>query len=168
MPERVGTQDHYDVLNLPTSLGAANDLSEKTIKSAYRCALLEHHPDKSGVSQSSKSKHSVDQITIAYKTLIDPGRRLEYDKLRALKQPRPSIHAEAAHSGLEIVDLDELFYDEAQGIWYRSCRCGKDRSFLITDEELEKNAEHGEIIAGCSGCSIWLRVTFAVADDAYS
>lgn len=168
MPERIGTQDHYRILNLPTSLGAANDLSEKTIKSAYRCALLEHHPDKSGVSQSSKSKHSVDQITIAYKTLINPVCRSEYDTLRALQQSRPSAHAEATHSGLEIVDLDELLYDEAQGIWYRSCRCGKDRSFLITEEELEKNAEHGEIVAGCSGCSIWLRVTFAVANGAYS
>ena len=36
---------------------------------------------------------------------------------------------------------------------------------MITEEELELKAEYAETITGCQGCSLWLRVTFAVVDE---
>lgn len=161
MPEKIHDQDHYAILDLSYT---DKHLDEKTVKVAYRRALLLHHPDKS--SPTSKPTPNVDQIIVAYKTLADPTARSEYDRVRKLKLPTDRTTTITAYPGLETVDLDDLLYDEAQGTWYRSCRCGKDRAYLVAEEELETNAEHGEIVTGCQGCSLWLRVTFAVAEDA--
>jgi len=68
-------------------------------------------------------------------------------------------------TGIETVDLDDLKVDEAQGIWYRSCRCGDERGFLIKEADLEEAAEDGEISVGCKGCSLWLKVLFGVMED---
>ena len=160
MPGKVPDQDHYAILDLPFTNKA---LDEKIVKVAYRRALLLHHPDKSG--PASKSKPTVDQITVAYKTIIDPAARSEYDRTRALNVSSATARNQSGHSGLETVDLDDLLYDEARGTWYRNCRCGRDHAFVVTEEELENNIEYGEILTGCQGCSLWLRVTFAVAEE---
>ena len=161
MPEKIYDQDHYAVLDLSTK---TQSLDEKAVKLAYRHALLLHHPDKSSPA-CPNSKPSVDQITIAYKTLVDPVARSEYDRLRTLKSFTTTNGPRTSHPGLETVDLDDLSYDDVQGIWYRSCRCGKDRAFVVTQEELESNVDCGEIVAGCQGCSLWLQITFALAED---
>ncbi len=160
MPERIYDQDHYEVLGLPST---NRDFNEKAVKLAYRRALLLHHPDKSG--PISGSKHTVDQMTSAYKTLADPVARSKYDRSRALRSSTDTTSTQNAYLGLETVDLDELLLDEAQGMWHRGCRCGKDRAFVIIEKDLEANADDGEIVTGCQGCSLWLRVTFAVAED---
>ena len=68
--------------------------------------------------------------------------------------------------GLETVDLDDLDYDEeGGGAWYRGCRCGSVRGFRVTEEDLEKEVENGDVVVGCVGCSLWLRVTFQAATD---
>lgn len=53
-------------------------------------------------------------------------------------------------------------YDEEEQMWYRGCRCGREGVYVVTEEELELNGEFGETITPCQGCSLWLRVTFAV------
>ena len=159
MPEELDAQDHYGVLGLTSTDG---NIDEKALKLAYRRALLIHHPDKS--NQTSKYKPSIDQITIAYKTLSHPVARSEYDRLRASKHAAKGDGGQSTHSGLETMDLDDLCCDEAHGMWYQGCRCGKDQAYIVTVEDLEANAEYGETIIGCQGCSLWLRVTFAVAE----
>ena len=155
-------QDHYEVLDLPSS---TKDLSEKDIKLAYRRALLLHHPDKSHQTPSSRSDNpSIDQITTAYQTLIDPITRSQYQKSQVSQLFRINPLARS-HPGLETVDLDDLLYDEQKDMWYGSCRCGKQRAYLVSKEELEMHVEDGEVFAGCEGCSLWLRITFAVDDD---
>ena len=67
--------------------------------------------------------------------------------------------------GLETVDLDDLTFDEAQAVWYRACRCGHERGFVITEGELDADAEIGEVVTGCRGCSLWLNVTFVATED---
>ena len=155
-------QDHYDILNISPNLFSDTEQNEKIIKLAYRRALLQQHPDRSDL-HSSKRNYSVDQIILAYKTLIDPATRCDYDRFRASK-PRLSTLAHVSVTGLETIDLDDLSYDEAQAVWYRSCRCGLNRSYVLSEQDLDMNAERGEIVAGCPGCSIWLRVTFATDD----
>jgi len=53
---------------------------------------------------------------------------------------------------------------EGQTTWTRACRCGADRGFSILEEELEDAEERGEkeVLVGCSGCSLWVRVGFEV------
>jgi len=166
MPEKSHEQDHYEVLMLLGAIETGTDVSEKQIKLGYRRALLLHHPDKSSVVGGSKPKHSIDQITTAYKTLIDPKARSEYDRQRALKLLTTTTVSPTSHPGLEMVDLDDLSYDDQEDIWYSSCRCGRERAYIFSESELEASAELGEIITGCQGCSLWLRVTFAMAENA--
>jgi len=72
---------------------------------------------------------------------------------------------QAFHTGIETVDLDDLNVNEAQGIWYRGCRCGDERGFLVREADLEEAVDDGEISVGCKGCSLWLKVLFGVMED---
>lgn len=163
------TQDYYAVLSLPKSPPP----SEKTIRNAYRHALLLHHPDKSKSTSQPESTPSVDLITTAYKTLVDPSRRKDYDRIIALNsvvKPIPASPTEQ-HPGLETIDLADMHFvadtatenggGRGEGIYQRSCRCGSPMAYTISETELETYAEEGEIVTGCQGCSLWLRVQFA-------
>ncbi len=168
MPESTYIQNHYEVLALPSNPSASKDLTDRDIRLAYRRALLLHHPDKSRPSLTSPptSQYTIDAITLAYKTLISPSARSEYDRSLITSSSSASrIPNRPSHPGLETVDLDDMGYDEKEQMWYRRCRCGRDGVYVITEEELELNAEYGETITPCQGCSLWLRVTFAVAED---
>lgn len=65
-----------------------------------------------------------------------------------------------------MVDLEDLGCDESgeEIVWFRECRCGDERGFLVSEDELEKEVEHGEIVVGCRGCSLWLKVLFAAEE----
>jgi curved DNA-binding protein CbpA len=159
---------HYEVLGLP----AQTSLTPQLIKAAYRKALLKHHPDKAGVPSSSvndqhysKSAHSVDKITEAYSVLSSPKSRADYDRELTLQtRSQSKDESDIFRTGVEVVDLDDLDYDETEGSWYRSCRCGDNRGFLFKEDSLEDAADDGELNVGCRGCSLWLRVLFGVLD----
>ncbi|CAG8023268.1 unnamed protein product, partial [Penicillium nalgiovense] len=189
----------YEILSLPFTGSSSTVLSKQQIKIAYHKALLKHHPDKAGAvaretglggstnstptstpnplftrsdGNSSRQLYTIDQITTAYKTLSDPALRAEYDRslrLDRLKVAEREKTGNVFHTGLEIVDLEDLACEEAEGgdgdCWYRGCRCGDERGFLVNEEDLEREAEHGEIIIGCRGCSLWLKILFAVEAD---
>lgn len=186
--------DYYQILSLPYTSSSA-DFSKQEIKIAYHKALLKNHPDKaravardtdldgsiSGMTISSTRPvnkasghriYTIDEITTAYKTLSDSTLRAEYDRalrLDRLKAAEREKTGDVFHTGLEIVDLEDLVCDEDDdsrgACWYRGCRCGDERGFQVTEQELEKEADHGEIVVGCRGCSLWLKVLFAVEDD---
>lgn len=149
--------DHYQILGLE---GRKDDrLSFNEVRLAYKRALLLHHPDKMGSIQT-KQRISVDDIALAFKIISDPVLRKTHDAY--LKTAHTSDHSKAPHTGLETVDLDDLLYDENDRFWHRTCRCGNEGGYLITEVELERHADEGELITGCRGCSLWLRVLFGV------
>lgn len=160
MPETIHPQNHYEVLALSST---HSEVTDQDIKVAYRRALLLHHPDKSDATRASRP--TIDQIILAYKTLLNPATRSEYDQSLVVRFQNKGTTFQASHPGLESVDLDELVYVEGEEIWYRSCRCGKARAYIVTEAELEANAGEGELVTGCQGCSLWLMVMFAVAED---
>lgn len=162
--------NHYEVLSLPTPRTAQT--TQEDVKRAYRVALLKHHPDKrtNGSLQVStmlnKNKPSIDAIKAAYATLSDTKLRREYD--RELLLLRDSTRKqESFHSAEEVVDLDDLTFDEEEGVWYRACRCGEERGFVVTEQQLEDEVARGgsEVVIGCRGCSLWIGVTFDVANE---
>lgn len=128
---------------------------------------------RSGDVTSHQRTYTVDEITKAYQTLSDPGLRAEYDRSLRLDRSKVAEREQTGdvfHTGLEVADLEDLACDEGDAdgngaCWYRGCRCGDERGFLVTEDDLEREAEHGEIVAGCRGCSLWLKVLFAVEDD---
>jgi diphthamide biosynthesis protein 4 len=81
-----------------------------------------------------------------------------------LQTSRPKDDDKVFRTGLDTVDLDDLIFDEGKELWTRGCRCGDDAGFVVTEAELELNAEDGELIIGCRGCSLWLRVLFGVEE----
>ncbi|CAK7263758.1 Diphthamide biosynthesis protein 4 [Sporothrix epigloea] len=164
------------------------------VRRAYRRALLQHHPDKhmrkeggggSGGRGAMGAAYTVDDIKAAYVALAG-------DAASTLPTPaQPTLDTTA--TGLEIVDLDELPYDEAAQEWYRACRCGNERGYTFGERDLEEELDAeameellgastktvagvgsttrpttipaGELLVGCQDCSLWLCVHFAVAPD---
>lgn len=168
---------HYEVLALPKSLidDASPDQIPLIVKQAYHRALLRHHPDKSSkgttpssVSSASTPAYTIDQITQAHATLSNQTLRAAYDaQIRTLNINNTAPDA-AFQTGIETLDLDDLNYDDVgvQPQWYRSCRCGNPRGFVVGEPDLEEAGDLGELLVGCQDCSLWLRVCFAVVDDA--
>ncbi|MCJ1435982.1 hypothetical protein MMC27_005359 [Xylographa pallens] len=156
--------DYYEVLSLPDLFPARRLLSQEDIKHAYKRALLQHHPDKSTSPEVLKPRYTIDDITAAYKVLSNPITRSELDRNLQVQYLHTSRNTEVSLSGLETIDLDDLDYNEAEGLWYRSCRCGNQRGYLISEGDLAKEAAYGEIVTGCGGCSLWLKVLFQPAD----
>ena len=160
--------DHYHILDLPRPSHASKKPSQNDIKVAYRRALLRHHPDKHEKSSSNtnnKPTYTLDQVFLAYKTLVDPCARFKYDQSIKTIDSVVSLSSKDAHPGLETCDLDDLTFDSDCLVWSKSCRCGNPKGFVINEKDLEESEEHGEIITGCGGCSLWLRVTFATVED---
>jgi len=172
---------HYEVLGLPNSFGATGALTPQLLKASYRKALLLHHPDKvqqivspdgapvKASQTNSSNSYTVDQITKAYSVISTPKLRAEYDRELALQSQQTGTSASRQkhifRTVVEIVDLDDLEFHDNDSVWYRSCRCGDDRGFVIREEDLEEAADDGELNVGCKGCSLWLRVLFGVVDE---
>lgn len=159
---------YYEVLGLPEALRGDPNLSAHTIRNAYRRALLQNHPDKATQHDVKGATFSIDQISEAFSILSDRKARAGYDKgqkQKVAEHERGVKGREVFRTGIETVDLDDLETDEAQGVWYRSCRCGDERGFLIRESDLEEAAEDGEISVGCRGCSLWLKVLFGVVEE---
>jgi diphthamide biosynthesis protein 4 len=170
---------HYDILDLPSNLRNESSISLQTLRAAYRRALLRHHPDKSSSKPpltslpEREALYTVDEITHAFRTLSDPQTRAAYNTSLALKRSTivgvgGRISKEGWKTGVETADLDDLERsdDEAGGqTWYRGCRCGEERGFVVTEDDLECAGREGEVTVGCRGCSLWLRVLFGVIED---
>jgi diphthamide biosynthesis protein 4 len=183
MPSSTITPDtdknYYQILNIPNAPAV---VSKQQLKNAYHKALLKHHPDKAGTkadrdantrvklsAASSSSVYTVDDITNAYRVLSDPVLRAEYDREWILRRNNGDKNREdvSFHTGLEVVDLEDMSYQDGHEgtYWYRGCRCGDDKGFVVTEEELEAEAQHGEILVGCRGCSLWVKVLFSVEEE---
>lgn len=171
---------HYEILELPITLQNESSIPLQMLRAAYRRALLRHHPDKSSSNTTlnrlpgMKATFTVDQITHAFRTLSDPQTRAAYNAFLALNRSTATSGIGGAESkeewktGIEIIDLDDLNMDgdeTKEQTWYRSCRCGEERGFVITEGDLEDAAQDGEVTVGCRGCSLWLRVLFGVVEE---
>lgn len=152
-----------------TGSTAAADLSSQ------RCSLLE-----SSFSTQS-ARFTVDEITLAYTILSNSESRAKYDRALRLKllTPQPTEIFDANHIGFETIDLDDMQCDEnpngGSTTWSRGCRCGSRRGFVIREEDLGRALEEtageirdggtAEIVVGCTGCSLVLKVCFGVVEE---
>lgn len=169
-PAKVSQPTYYQILQLPQN-GKPIDSIE--LKLAYRRALLLHHPDKNYPSSPTTSNtaakasdhgYSVDQITEAFKTLSSAIDKADYDRRLSRDTRRLNTVPQANHHpGVETYDLEELSYDEKMSTWSHRCRCGDERGYIVTESDLEKESENGEIYVGCKGCSLSSRILFDTA-----
>jgi curved DNA-binding protein CbpA len=180
---------HYEILGISQTVVGEEKDPLPLLRRAYHRALLKHHPDKAVRPPSDEpsvaspsSQISVDRVSEAFAVLANPSEREEYDRsLRITQGMLETVQNSAAgcsagvatssdfRPGVETVDLDDLNYEEgrdSEDTWYRSCRCGNERGYGFTVDDLERDAEHGELLVGCKDCSLWLRVHFAVYESA--
>ncbi|ODQ65189.1 hypothetical protein NADFUDRAFT_24955 [Nadsonia fulvescens var. elongata DSM 6958] len=154
-----------------TTTGTLSELSPIQVKKAYRAALLAHHPDKQSGNNigpnSAQEVFDIDLISKAYTTLSDPDLRSEYNKwLRKCG----SVLGGSGTTG-EIVDLDDLQMKETlvdgeeTCEWFKSCRCGEEQGYKITEQNLIDNGNSTEIIVQCIGCSLWIKVVYESVED---
>ncbi|KAM3414704.1 hypothetical protein BST61_g9862 [Cercospora zeina] len=165
-PAMVTTLDHYQLLGLSEKRNGSS-ISTEELRQAYKRALLSYHPDKhtpGTLHSSERTTVTVDEIAQAYKVLGDPALRAQYDQELAKAGLGDAPGISTRHTGMEVVDLEELDADDDGAVWRRPCRCGSEPAFIVTEAELEKNVEFGELITGCKGCSLWLKVMFTVED----
>ena len=176
-------KNYYHVLGLSAPSTSPPNARPKSaeLRRAYRIALLKAHPDKksasSPINQSPRS-YTVDDVKEAYCVLDDPASRTEFDNW-VLRNPHV-LHASAGARdegvqalsadfvlGLDVLDLSD--FEERGGVegeWIRGCRCGDGEGFRILEEDLEDAEKRGEkeVLVGCGGCSLWVRVGFEVEE----
>ena len=160
---------HYEILGIANR----SDLTASDVKEAYRRTLLAQHPDKAKDRPTNSTYSSIDQISTAYKTLIDPDQRRAYDRtLGKHADSHVDVSGDVGHTGIESYDLDDLDHrvtKEGNSIWSKTCRCGNSDGYMVTEQELERavdrtatTPEVQEVLVGCRGCSLAIRVVFNV------
>ncbi|KAL6706851.1 Diphthamide biosynthesis protein 4 [Coniothyrium glycines] len=176
------TKNYYHILNLqaPDWGSHVSGVAEKELRRAYKIALLNAHPDKQHdvlKHDQREGTYSVDDVKEAYAILSDVSKRREYNEF-ALRNPgilgdKTTDGGQALSSdfilGLDVLDLSDFVMreDGEEMEWTRACRCGDEKGFQIKQEELEDTERRGEkeVLVGCKGCSLWLRVGFDVEED---
>ncbi|SCU99360.1 LAME_0G02872g1_1 [Lachancea meyersii CBS 8951] len=160
---------HYEILGLEANC----DLLE--VKKAYKDKLLSSHPDKSLNREQRQeiigtgSKTSIEKIKQAYRVLSDAKSRANYDILLAESYKKHGFHNSG--EGLDSYSLDEFKHDEDTAAFCMSCpRCLAPDSFEFTEDMLEENGLENPsggflIVVQCSACSLWLTVTFDIAEE---
>ena len=171
----------FSVLLLPEPTTSSPPIPKTEVHKAYRRALLLHHPDKSPpqvttTEASSQrqvaplaqipSKPTIDQIKFAYLMLSSPTSQRDYVQKLFQSHTIGDQKNDVAHvsTGLEVIDLDDMLFDEDGGYYFRPCRCGRDKSYRVSETELEEHAEDGEVRIGCEGCSLQVVIEFGVIE----
>ncbi|KNF06702.1 hypothetical protein PSTG_00018 [Puccinia striiformis f. sp. tritici PST-78] len=172
-------EDYYKILELGSDAGPSE------IRTAYLRLIKLHHPDKLKPShhhpastvhshspqQPSPTDHQYAQsLILAYSTLIEPARRIEYDLKRLKSNP---AHKQVPSSGsdskivsqvLDLSEFTQLTVDQPEeeapdtvgggDRFVFPCRCGG--QFLISEDQMEADIE----IIGCDGCSLTVKVEY--------
>eukprot|EP00941_MAST-03F_sp_MAST-3F-sp1_P003559 g3559.t1 len=132
-------------------LGCSPSSSDADIKRSYRRLVLQYHPDKSKGKDFAQKK-SFSHIQEAWETLRDSESRRAYDA--SVERRQCAEAAVRMTSVRDEKDLDEFDFCEESRIFHCSCRCGGEITIS------EKDLEEGYDVAGCSSCSILVKVSY--------
>lgn len=114
---------YYDLLQVPS--GASAD----QIRQAFRHEIARYHPDKvqhlgDEFQQLAQARSA--ELTTAYKTLVDPAHRAEYDRSLAFEPAPPAPPADAAGGPPAHEPPTAQPRDGADDLSFQSLRSGRD------------------------------------------
>lgn len=134
------SRTHYEIL------GVSPQSSTEHIKTAYRNAILKHHPDKAGAGNAL----SFIDVQKAFETLSDGGRRKEYDQLIAVEDAKQNVQID------DIISMDamELQVIDSKEYFTHCCRCGG--TFAMALEDFENCIS--PLLLPCTTCSLYIKV----------
>ncbi|GMI78616.1 hypothetical protein like AT4G10130 [Hibiscus trionum] len=152
-------ETHYDVLSVK------EDSSYDEIRTSYRNAILNSHPDK--LNSDYESGERFLRVQKAWEILSDPNLRTVYD--RELRDSRQDVVAS------EDIGLDDMMIEDAGEVMelYYQCRCGD--HFSVDSLELTKigytllrdgieifvrtpDALPASVVLPCGSCSLLVRL----------
>ncbi|KAF2757268.1 hypothetical protein EJ05DRAFT_477476 [Pseudovirgaria hyperparasitica] len=160
---------------------------------------LDHDPvsDLASARATKSSNITIDDIIEAFEILKCEGTRKEYDRSLCLTRQTHNLESRGSHSTHDShifcgsasisapeyedvsegivykqVDLHDLKEEETttgDQVWSTNCRCGMDRGYVVTEEELKRESREGlaEAWVQCGGCSLWLGVEFGIEESNY-
>ncbi|XP_065897556.1 DPH4 homolog [Dysidea avara] len=144
--EEDGLFQAYSILCLPVNA------SNSDVKQKYKELALKYHPDKlpPDVSDEERKQALSTFVSIeeAYHLLSDPAARDQYNtvnKAKLLTQDYPIS---------EEIDLSDMLYDESEGVYTTTCRCGG--QYTITEDDLTSGID----LTCCDVCSLTIRVLY--------
>ncbi|TWW76213.1 dnaJ homolog subfamily C member 24 isoform X2 [Takifugu flavidus] len=157
----MGETEHTDLYRV---LGATSGDSVQHIKHKYQQLALQYHPDRFRGDTPEEADAALKkflEIDAAWRILKDQASRRQYDlKLRAqeLTQDWPVDRT---------VGLEDMSWDEDNGAFAHSCRCGgafsmSEEEMKMAHEEEEEEAEgggQGGMVVCCDTCSLSVFVT---------
>ncbi|GLU04286.1 hypothetical protein SLE2022_214450 [Rubroshorea leprosula] len=152
-------ETHYDILSVK------EDASYEEIRTSYRSAILNSHPDK--LNSNNESGDTFLKVQKAWEVLNDPRSRAIYDtELQASRQDATAS---------EDVGLEEMMAENAGEVLelFYPCRCGD--YFSVDSSELDKMgykllrddnkislqtpaALPASVILPCGSCSLKVRL----------
>ncbi|KAG2736158.1 hypothetical protein G9P44_000248 [Scheffersomyces stipitis] len=154
------SKSYYEVLLVDSQA------SEAEIKASYKKLLLSTHPDKTG---EYTSNNSITLMKEAYKTLVDPVLKAEYDEslTRTIQKQGFNLNGDGLDTyGLNEFDIEEDDEDAVVVSWSKSCpRCQIAKGMVLSEENLAENGTSDgnggyDIIVQCSSCSLWIKVKY--------
>jgi molecular chaperone DnaJ len=89
-------------------LGVSREVSDDTIKKAYRKLVFEHHPDRNPDSKEAEAK--IREINAAYEIIGDPERRRNYDRLNWGDELREDV----VDVSVILEEMEKKLFDEGR------------------------------------------------------
>lgn len=133
------------MINYYEVLLSSIDASHDQLKSNYKKLILQHHPDKSGKSNSDRFR----LIQEAWDTLGNPQKRQQFDeKLKFFYRSPKNVIL------YDTVKVEELERDDAGDFFM--CRCGGYYDMTV-DLKIQLRTLHAVYIS-CPSCSLTLKV----------
>ena len=133
-------------------LRITENATSEELTQAYRQLARQHHPDRAKEDARAEATRVFQQLNEAYTTLSNPDSRVRYDfflKHQSLWTSSPPIINEV----VDLAEMEASFEDEQYHYSY-PCRCGRD--YLVSEFNLSQAFD----IVPCSGCSLFIQVTY--------
>lgn len=139
-------------------------LSDEGRKAEYD-GYLRLHPELIGQSSGLAGRNEISNDFILGLEVLDLS---DFDVLDpGFTFSNPTSIGGSGSNNEEEMEVEVEIERNGQMEWTRACRCGDEKGYVILEEELEdaESRGEGEVLVGCGGCSLWVRVGFGVEEE---